>query len=62
MITDIIILKGTILLGNIDFCLSSNLFYIKAQIKNKEHIKLNKNKKDNFLKLSFLTAYIYYLL
>lgn len=62
MITDIIILKGTILLRNIYFCFDSNLSYIKTQIKNKEHIKLNKNKKDNFLKLSFLTAYKYYLL
>lgn len=35
MITDIIILKGTILLRNIYFCFDSKLFYIRTQIKNK---------------------------
>ena len=45
MITDLIILKGTILLRNIYFCFDSNLSYIKTQIKNKEHIKLNKKQK-----------------
>lgn len=45
MITDIIILKGTILSRNVCFCFDSNLSYIKTQIKNKEHIKLNKKQK-----------------
>lgn len=45
MITDIIILKGTILSRNICFCVDSNLSYIKTQIINKEHIKLNKKQK-----------------
>ena len=45
MITGIIILKGTILSRKVCFCFDSYLSYIKTQIINKEHIKLNKKQK-----------------